>query len=72
MERKLSDHNSSTPKLSTVHTKSIPLIVALELLCSISSFAGFEKRGVEVVSLHIAYFCILTAGPQAYRIPDSS
>ena len=49
-------------------------IVALELLCSISSFAGFEKRGVKVVSLHFAqsYFCILTAGFKAYGIPNSS
>ena len=50
------------------------LFVALELLCSISSFAGFEKRGVKVVSLHYAqsYFCILTAGFKAYGIPNSS
>ena len=34
--------------------------VAIELLCSISSFYGFEKTGVKVVSLHFAYlyFCI--------------
>ena len=38
--------------------------VALELLCSISNFADFQKRGDKVVNLHIAwfYFCILTAG----------
>ena len=37
--------------------------IALVLLFSISSFAGIEKRGVKVVSLHFAqsYFCILTA-----------
>ena len=28
--------------------------VPLEVLCSISSFAGFEKRGVKVLSLHFA------------------
>ena len=44
--------------------------VVSELLCSISSFAGFERRGVQVVSLHFAwfYFCILTAGFKVYRI----
>ena len=52
-----------------------PLVgLALEVLCSISSFAGFEKKGVKVVSLHFArsYFCILTAGFKAYGIPNSS
>ena len=33
---------------------SVSDIVALELLCSISSFADFKKRGVKVVSLHFA------------------
>ena len=48
--------------------------VASELLCAISSFAGFQKSGVKVVSLHLAwfYFCILTAGFKAHRIPNSS
>ena len=46
-------------------------IVALELLCSISSFAYFEKRGVKVVSLYFAsfYVCISTAGFKVHRIP---
>ena len=50
------------------------IIVALELLCSISSFAGFKKRGVKVVSLLISYFnfCILTAGFKVHRIPNPS
>ena len=48
--------------------------VALELLCSIPTFAGFEKRGLKVVGLYFApfYFCILTAGFGAHRIPNSS
>ena len=48
--------------------------VALELLCSIPTFAGFEKRGLKVVGLYFAsfYFCILTAGFVAHRIPNSS
>ena len=46
--------------------------VALELLCSISSFVGFEKRGVKVMRLLFAhfYFYILTAGFEAHRIPN--
>ena len=49
-------------------------LVALELLCSISSFAGFDKRGVTVVSLHFykIYKCILTAVFKVRRIPASS
>ena len=48
--------------------------VALELLHSISTFDGFEKRGIKVVSLRFAwfYFCILTAGFRVHRVPNSS
>ena len=38
-------------KFTAVRTAS-QQIVASELLCSIFSFAGFEKGGVKVVSLH--------------------
>ena len=37
-------------------TLQVRHFVALELLCSSSSFAGFEKRGVKVVSLHSLHF----------------
>ena len=44
--------------------------VAVEVLCSISSFSGFEKTGVKVVSLHFAsfYFYILTLGFKPQRL----
>ena len=46
--------------------------VAVELLCSISSFSGIEKTGIKlkVVSLHFAWFCflILTSGFKAPRL----
>ena len=45
-------------------------VAGLELLCSISSFA----REVKIVSFYFAwfYFCILTAGFKAHRIPNFS
>ena len=44
--------------------------VAVELLCSISSFSGIEKTGIKVVSLHFDwfYFLILTSGFKAPRL----
>ena len=36
--------------VAQIYDHAFSLIVALELLYSISSFAGFEKTGVKVVS----------------------
>ena len=50
-------------------------IITLSLYIIIDAIrGGFEKRGVKVASLHFAwfYFCILTAGFKAHRIPNSS
>ena len=75
---KLSDVNSIFSKIVSFKILSIVekkiYIFAIELLYSISSFAGFEKRGVKVVSLHFAwlYFCILTPDFKVHRIPNSS